>query len=220
MIDAAYRGAYERVFRELLAAAPGGRYDESALPSYTHGNPAMAWLFWRRLHAAFELAGALDGLSVLDFGCGGGVAFRYLAARGCRIAGCDPQAQELAREVCRRLGIEADIRSGVEAFTGRRFERILALDVLEHLDDLDGYLDRFAALLAPGGLLVVSGPTENLLYRLGRRLAGFSGHYHVRDIYDIERHLEARGFRRLGLRTLHPLAPLFRVSAWSGPGVQ
>jgi 2-polyprenyl-3-methyl-5-hydroxy-6-metoxy-1,4-benzoquinol methylase len=220
MIDLAYRDAYARVFREMLAAAPGGRYDESALPSYTHANPAMAWLFWRRLDAAFALAGDVSGGAVLDFGCGGAVTFRYLAARGCRIAGCDPEAEALAREVCRRLAIDAEIRAGIEDFAGRRFDRILALDVLEHIEDLDRYLGQFAALLSPGGRLVVSGPTENWLYRLGRRLAGFSGHYHVRNIYDIEARLAARGFRRLGIATLYPGVPLFRVSAWAPPPAQ
>ena len=216
MIDVGYRAAYERVFGELLAGAAPGSFDEMALPSYTHSNRAMAWLFWKRLDVAFGLAGDLNGRSVLDFGCGGAVSFRRLAERGCRITGCDRDAQALAREVCRRLGLQAEIVADLDELAGRSFDLILALDVLEHVDDLSGYLRRFAGLLAPGGRLVVSGPTENLLYRLGRRLAGFSGHYHVRNIYDIEKGLRAAGFRNLAVRALYRPFPLFRVSSWRG----
>ena len=218
MIDAAYRAAYERVFGELLAGAAPGSFDEMALPSYTHSNRAMAWLFWKRLDVAFELAGDLAGKSVLDFGCGGAVSFRRLSAQGCRITGCDRDAQALAREVCRRLGLRAEVVADLDELAGHGFDLILALDVLEHVDELAGYLRRFAGLLAPGGRLVVSGPTENLLYRLGRRLAGFSGHYHVRNIYDIEQGLRGAGFQSLAVRTLYHPLPLFRVSSWRRAG--
>jgi 2-polyprenyl-3-methyl-5-hydroxy-6-metoxy-1,4-benzoquinol methylase len=217
VIDAHYRSAYETAFRDILAQAAPGHYDEMALPSYTHANPAMSWLFWRRLDAAFCLAGDLAGKAVLDFGCGGAVTFRHLQACDCRITGCDPEARELAQEVCRRLGIAARIVAHIEDAADGRYDRILALDVLEHVDGLERYIERFAALLAPQGRVIVSGPTENALYKLGRALAGFSGHYHVRNIYDIEAAFRRAGFRALATKTLYPPLPLFRVSAWQAP---
>lgn len=214
MIDGSYREAYEAVFRDILAHAAPGHYDEMALPSYTHANPAMSWLFWRRLDAAFGAAGDLSGKSVLDFGCGGAVTFRHLKACNCRISGCDPGGRDLAQEVCRRLGIEARVVGDLDAASDCHYDRILALDVLEHVDDLDGFVERFAGLLSPQGRVVVCGPTENALYRIGRALAGFSGHYHVRNIYDIEAAFHRAGFRSLATKTLYPPLPLFRVSAW------
>jgi hypothetical protein len=38
----------------------------------------------------------------------------------------------------------------------------------------------------------VSGPTESVLYQIGRFVAGFHGDYHQRSIFDIERVLRAR----------------------------
>ena len=69
----------------------------------------------------------------------------------------------------------------------------------------------FVRLLKPDGRLIVSGPTESVFYRAGRRLAGFSGHYHVRNIYDIESHLSQ--FFRLSLvkRLVWPVT-LFRIT--------
>lgn len=215
MIDRAYRAAYEAAFRQLLSQAPRGRYDEMALPSYTHGNRLMAWLFWRRIDAAFALAGRLDGQRVLDFGCGGAVTFKQLHACGCEITGVDPEAAALAADVCRRLAIPARIVTQLDEVSDRRFDCIFALDVLEHVSDLDGCIAQLAGALADGGRIVLSGPTENAWYRLGRRLAGFSGHYHLRNVYDIERSFLGRGLVRAGLSTLRLPFALFRVSAWT-----
>jgi len=213
-----YRESYERIFRETLAAAPPGTYDDSALPSYTHPNRLMAWLFWRRVCVALTLAAPRQSESVLDFGCGGATTFRRLADCGCRITGCDVATHALAAEVCRRLGVEASLVAGLgEIDPGETFDIILALDVLEHVEDLNGTLGRLTRFLGSRGRLVVSGPTENVLYHIGRRLAGFSGHYHVRDIHAIESALHGLGFRCERLIRLYPAVPLFRISLWTSP---
>jgi len=63
-------------------------------------------------------------------------------------------------------------------------------------------------------LLVVSGPTENLLYRAGRLCAGYSGHYHVSTIYQIERELRRHRMTETARKVLFPLLSVFRVSSW------
>ena len=50
---------------------------------------------------------------------------------------------------------------------------ILAAEVLEHIEPLGPTLESFRRWLKPSGRLLVSLPTENALYRFGRRLAGF-----------------------------------------------
>jgi SAM-dependent methyltransferase len=93
---------------------------------------------------------------------------------------------------------------------------ILALDVLEHVADLPATVAQLCRVLVPGGRLVVSGPTENLLYRCGRRLAGFSGSYHRRSVYAvleaIRPHLQIR--RRV---TLLRACPLFILASCTKP---
>ncbi len=61
---------------------------------------------------------------------------------------------------------------------------------------------------------MVSGPTENVLYKAGRLLAGFSGEYHVTNIYDIEGKFREMGLEREALKVLYPPVPLFRISRW------
>jgi len=210
-----YRREYMGVFQEMLGGAPRGHFDEMALPSYTHPNPAMSWLFWKRLDTALQLAGDVSGRSILDFGCGGCTTFRHLHAKGCRISGVDPYALDLASEVCRRLGIEASLYRSLEEMTPRIYDVIFALDVLEHVEDLDGCLKDLLRFAGPGTAIIVSGPTENVFYKFGRWLAGFSGHYHLTNIYDIESRFRQTGLVRDAARTLYPPVPLFRVSRWS-----
>lgn len=216
-LDRQWRDELAGVMRRLLAAAPSGAYDEQALPSYTHGNPLIRYLFWARLRIACRFAALPRGARVLDFGCGSGVLFRHFQIRGCAIVGCDRHL-EAATKVCRELGIDADLRSDLPSATDERFDAIFALDVLEHVEDHAMLVSRFLHLLKPSGRVLLSGPTENRLYRLGRAAAGFSGHYHVANIYQIERSFEQNGFLRTGEATLYPLVPAFRVSRWERRG--
>jgi hypothetical protein len=59
-------------------------------------------------------------------------------------------------------------------------------------------------LLRPDGKLLVCGPTENWIYKLGRRIVGFSGEYHHRSIADIERAMERRFVVRTVKRMFYP----------------
>lgn len=59
--------------------------------------------------ATLDLLGPVEGLEVLDAGCGPGIYAEALLARGARVIGCDASARmvELARE---RVGGAADLR--------------------------------------------------------------------------------------------------------------
>ncbi len=72
-------------------------------------------------------------------------------------------------------------------------------------------------LLKPNGQLVVSGPTENFLYQIGRKIAGpeYSGAYHERGIAEIKRELK-RLARVEHIATLYQPIPLFEVFAARG----
>jgi 2-polyprenyl-3-methyl-5-hydroxy-6-metoxy-1,4-benzoquinol methylase len=154
---------------------------------------------------------------VLDFGCGGGVMLPFLADRFGRVLAMDIDLAPLAK-------LEPYIpRSGnVEVYDARRVtlsdfpvasvDVVLALDVLEHVSDLDGTLESFSGLLAPGGEIIVSAPTENLAYRIGRQVAGreFSGDYHVRGVGEIKVALDRLGPVKTVATLFHPV-PLFRL---------
>lgn len=194
-----------------------GRFEEleeSMVPSYCHPNPLAAGVSWWRLLVARGLSGdAASRGDILDFGASTGEMYHLLGEpKGYHfVEENDLLADALVRQV------PAALRLRLDDLPGRRFGTIYALDSLEHNDQPELLAERLCEVLAPRGLLVVSGPTESALYRLGRRVAGFDGHYHHFDVYAVER-LFASRLKLRARASVPPLLPLFRLSAWEhGP---
>lgn len=174
----------------------------------------MAWLFSKRIDTAMSMAGDIENMSVLDFGCGGGVTFKFLDEKNCRITGCESEFFELTNRVCQKLNIKADIYRDLMEIKDTKYDRIFALDVFEHIEDIIKYIDKLKELSHDKTVIIISGPTESFFYKVGRKLAGFCGDYHVSNIYDVERHFRLRDLKRTNLKRLFFPLTLFRVSAW------
>ena len=181
------------LLRRAVEGLPAGAIAETAVPSYCHPNPLLRWLFWKRLDVALELAALSPADDVLDFGCGSGVLLPSLHAAARHVVATDLDIGP-ARSVVAALDlptelVPADRFAAWSAAQPGRFGCILALDVLEHVEDdeLSVLAGRLRALLAPHGRLIVSGPTESVMYQVGRFVAGFHGGYHHRSIFDIAR---------------------------------
>jgi len=186
--------------------------EESCVPSYVHANPLAAWTAWSRLTAAARLYDRhAPAGPVLDFGSATG-ELRQVLEEPLRGDYHFVEQNEVLVGALQRNIPEARREDAAELGDGR-FAAVFALDSLEHNEEIGPILEAIARSLRPDGVFILSGPTENALYRLGRRLAGFDGHYHVQTIYDIERQAEA-AFQRQA-RSLQPAGiPLFALSAW------
>jgi trans-aconitate methyltransferase len=104
-------------------------------------------------------------------------------------------------------------RTTLEDSPDGNFDQIFAIDSLEHNEDYKELLAQLVKKLAPGAVLVLSGPTESPLYKLGRKIAGFDGHYHETNIHEIER--AASGLLRMqAAQRIFPAMTFFRVTAW------
>lgn len=177
--------------------------DELAIPSYLHPNPAMRWMAWHRLEVVADRLGRLLAArapprTVVDFGCGTGVLFEVAAVLAERVIGVDPvlAAAELLLAERPLPGVElVGTDALAEAVAPASVDVVVAVEVLEHIDPPGPVLVELGSLLRPGGRLLVSLPTENRLYRLGRRLAGFSGHYHHWDARSVDREIRRLGYR-------------------------
>lgn len=214
----AYKSRYRAAIRNVLSESERGRLDEAGFPAYSHPNPIINWLFWQRLRTAMNHIGKFGPYeSILDFGCGSGVMLPFLAQHSRRVTAFDIDLHPLERvrqyiPLAENVEVIDTLQSPGSQLAPNSLDLINALDVLEHVDDLPGTLTQLMNLLKPGGQLVVSGPTENILYQIGRRLAGpeYSGEYHERGISEIRQEL-----RRLGrvehIATLYHPIPLFEV---------
>ena len=105
------------------------------------------------------------GGSVLELGPGPGAMTRVLLERGHRVTVVENDPEAL--EVLNALGVEVisgnlDGTDWLEAIAGRRFDAVLACDVLEHLRKPEDVLLRLSEFVAPMGQLVISVP--NIAY--------------------------------------------------------
>lgn len=101
------------------------------------------------------------GLRILDVGCGGGLLSEPLARRGAHVVGIDASRGNVAaaRRHAAAQGVRVDYRIGEpEQVLGARemFDVVLALEVVEHVDDVTSFVDAVARRVAPGGLLLAS----------------------------------------------------------------
>lgn len=115
----------------------------------------------RRWQRDAERADCLNGLRVLDIGCGGGLLCEPVAALGAAVVGADPApgAIDAAKLHARMGGLTIDYRcTTAEALAdaGERFDIVLAMEVIEHVADHNVFLERCAELVAPGGLMILS----------------------------------------------------------------
>jgi 2-polyprenyl-6-hydroxyphenyl methylase/3-demethylubiquinone-9 3-methyltransferase len=103
----------------------------------------------------------LAGLRILDIGCGGGILSEPLARLGAEVVGADPSTTniEAARLHAAESGVTVDYRATTAealADAGERFDIVLAMEVVEHVADLNLFVRRCAEMVKPGGLLVAA----------------------------------------------------------------
>ncbi len=232
---AEYRQRWSDAAREYEKQAPEGSLVESAVPAYAHKNRAIAWLFWRRIYLCASYLSRQKQLGrVMDFGCGVGVSLPLILDHTAHdeVHGVDLRIAA-ARDLAEPMGfagaqLHGSFDACLEAVDGP-FDTIVALDVLEHFEDLRSQLDTLKKVMAPGGLLLVCGPTENWIYKMGRLFAGFRSlykaqeeveseddelnPYHYFTIYQIERLMRDSGFAVESVGTLFSAIPLFKIIA-------
>lgn len=114
-------------------------------------------------HFALDSASAqpLQGLHILDMGCGGGVLSESMARLGASITGVDVVARNIlvARHHARQEGIKIDYRiSSAEALVaaGQSYDVVLNMEVVEHVADLDTFMQCCNQLVRPGSLMFIA----------------------------------------------------------------
>lgn len=135
---------------------------------------------------------------VLDVGCFTGDFLRL-----CRAAGYHARGVELQREAAfianEHLGAGSVFNGRIEDFSGEApFDAVSLLGVIEHVESPGDLLDRSAALLGPGGVMLVQTPDASTAQArlLGRYWPPFAPveHIHLFSRRALRRALEERGF--------------------------
>lgn len=189
------------------------------VPEYRSANPLVRWLFHERLERAFRFAG-LDGpqaLKILDLGCGEGLSLKMVRERWPRheLTGMDHNPNLGKIKIPGTELKSADLTSP-GALPPAKFDRILCLDVLEHIRELSVPLSSIHGSLKPSGLLVVSAPAENVFHKTCRFLikgtfsekAGPCSSPHYHRAATLRRDIAAAGFEPVAASALPLPGPL------------
>jgi 2-polyprenyl-6-hydroxyphenyl methylase / 3-demethylubiquinone-9 3-methyltransferase len=119
----------------------------------------------RKFNRNVRSLNCLSGLRVLDIGCGAGLLCEPLSRLGAQVIGVDPSSSNIAAAKLHadRGHLSIDYRcTTVEQMDVReRFDIVLAMEVVEHVTDVGVFLKRCAAMLKPGGMMVVSTLNRN-----------------------------------------------------------
>jgi len=98
----------------------------------------------------------LEGLRLLDIGCGGGLLCEPMARLGATVIGADALSENI--EIARLHADEVDLTIDYRATTaenilasGEQFDIVLSMEVVEHVADPFAFLSDCGTLVAPGG---------------------------------------------------------------------
>lgn len=103
----------------------------------------------------------LAGLSLVDVGCGGGLLCEPLARLGATVTGIDPAPTnvEVAKLHSAESGVPVTYRQAtIEQLVaeGQSFDIVLAMEVVEHVADVEEFVRACTAAVKPGGLLFMA----------------------------------------------------------------
>jgi 2-polyprenyl-6-hydroxyphenyl methylase / 3-demethylubiquinone-9 3-methyltransferase len=125
-------------------------------------NPVRLGYIREKAIGHFKLDGSkrrpLEGLRILDIGCGGGLLSEPLARLGATVVGVDAGEKNIAiaKLHAEQSGLAIDYRATTAeslAAAGESFDIVLNMEVVEHVDNVPLYMKSCAELVAPGGLL-------------------------------------------------------------------
>jgi len=199
---------------------------EKIVPEYYSKNTLVKNLFFKRLECAIQLAFVKlksdNSLKAADFGCGDGTFLRLLEKKfpSLNTFGIDvlPEVAEIKKFLRAEIKIADLINSG---FPDNFFDLVFCLDTLEHFENLEPPVKEIRRVLKNDGLLILSMPTENFFYKLGRlflkgttsSIKGPCSSPHFHDARKIEKFLCYNDFetvKRISLPRM-PFLTLFNV---------
>jgi 2-polyprenyl-6-hydroxyphenyl methylase / 3-demethylubiquinone-9 3-methyltransferase len=129
-------------------------------------NPVRLKFIRERAECHFGLApglhAPLEGLRLLDIGCGGGLVSEPMTRLGASVTGVDASEANIKTALTHasEQGLVIDYRAGTAegliAAAEAPFDIVLNLEVVEHVADPSQFLADTARLVKPGGLMIVA----------------------------------------------------------------
>ena len=123
------------------------------------------WFLAKRKFLAMilEKYAPTKNLRVLDVGCGTGAIMEFVKQKGFTVSGLDINLEALA--YCRQAGLEVSHGLATKMdFSDNSFDIVLALDVLEHVEDDGSAVKEIGRVLKDGGIFIATVPAHKFLW--------------------------------------------------------
>jgi len=108
----------------------------------------------------------LDGINILDIGCGGGLLCEPLRRLGAKVTGIDASRNniQIAKLHAKEMGLNIDYIhcSPENLHIKNKFDVILNMEVVEHVSNLDLFIKNCADLVKKNGIMFVATINKNL----------------------------------------------------------
>ena len=178
----------------------------------------------------FDASDALKGLNIIDVGCGAGLVTEPLCRLGAKVTGLDAAKNniEVAKKHADDGGLKITYKNDLVeniASQKKKYDVVLALEVIEHVEDVPYFLENCAKLLKKDGLLIISTLNRNpKSYLLGIIGAEYIMRWLPRGTHDWKKFLKpsevAAALEQSGLRptdvtglVYNPIKRSFSLSA-------
>jgi 2-polyprenyl-6-hydroxyphenyl methylase / 3-demethylubiquinone-9 3-methyltransferase len=102
----------------------------------------------------------LKNINILDIGCGGGLLSEPMSRLGANIVGIDASKKNI--EVAKfhakknKLKIEYIVASPETLKTKKKFDVILNMEIVEHVDNIDFFINKSSNLLKKNGIMFIA----------------------------------------------------------------
>ena len=108
----------------------------------------------------------LDGLKILDIGCGGGLLSEPMARLGAKVTGIDPVKRniEIAKHHLKRskLNIKYYNFSPEKFKSNNKYDVILNMEIVEHVENVDFFIKQSAKFLKKSGIMFIATLNQTL----------------------------------------------------------
>jgi len=166
--------------------------EKSKTELYT--NPIIGIVYWRKLKDVFNYLKKKRWKQILEIGCGFGFLLPNLCKIASKVIGSDVEDRF---DFCQKITLgefkksnpnlelkKADVRNLSKYIDENSCDVIVAISVLEHIDDYDKAIIEIRRCLEPDGVFVCVLPSENWFYKIVRRFVGYRGDYHEGYCYE------------------------------------
>jgi len=108
----------------------------------------------------------LDGLKILDIGCGGGLLSEPMARLGAKVTGIDPVKKniEIAKHHLKRSKLDIKyFNFSPEKFkSNNKYDVILNMEIVEHVENVDFFIKQSAKFLKKSGIMFIATLNQTL----------------------------------------------------------